>query len=202
MRKSLHDQLRRGLIPLLLLLPVAASGHGGVVLEDDLCFIRIGYFIAHFKVYLPDTRGHEDFCEDLPESGNGVFVMEYLNDKLNNVPIEFRIIRNVTNMGRFTNWEDVSAIADLEAVTVLHAAPQRHTDLFTILYRFEGEGEYVGIVLVGPDDEGKVHRAVFPFAVGYTDFGYWPFVMLALFAIQLVYLWSSGWLARQFGRRG
>ena len=69
-------------------------------------------------------------------------------------------------------------------------------------YRFEGEGEYVGIVLVGPDDEDKVHRAVFPFAVGYTDYGYWPFVMLALFAIQLVYLWSSGWLARQFGRSG
>lgn len=191
-----------GLIVALAALPGAARGHGGVVLEDDLCYIKIGYFIAHFKVYLPDSRGHEDFCEDLPEAGNGVFVMEYLNDKLNHVPIEFRIIRNVTSMGRFTNWDDVAAIDDLDAVTVMHAAPEQHADLFTILYRFDGEGEYVGIVHVGPDADGRMHRAVFPFAVGYTDYGYWVYVVVALLAIQLYYLWTSGWLKRRLGIGG
>jgi hypothetical protein len=185
--------LAAALTVLCLATPSISFGHGGVVLEDDICFIKIGYFIAHFKVYLPDTLGHEDFCEDLPETGNGLFVMEYLNDKLSHVPVEFRIIRNVTDMGRFTNWDDVVAIGDLSAITVLHVAPSRHRDLFTILHRFEGPGEYVGIVHVGPDENGQVQRAVFPFAVGYTDYGYWPFVLLALLSMQLYYMWSTGW---------
>ena len=105
-------------------------------------------------------------------------------------------VANFTNMGRFTNWDDVSAIADLGEVTVLHAAPKRHRDLFTILYKFEGPGEYVGIVQVGPDADGRIHRAVFPFAVGYTNYGYWPFVLLALLVMQLYYLWSGGWFGR------
>ena len=33
-----------------------AFGHGGVVLEEDLCVINIGYLQAHFKIYVPQEH--------------------------------------------------------------------------------------------------------------------------------------------------
>ena len=182
---------------LLVTLSSPASAHGGVVLQDDLCFIQLGYLVAHFKIYLPDTRQHEDFCEDLPETGNGVFIMEYINEKLNHVPVDFRIVRNTTGMGRFTNWEDVVATGDLAGITVLHVPGAVQPDLFTAMYGFEEPGEFVGIVEVGPDADGETQRAVFPFTVGYTNYGFWPLVVLVLFVLQGLYLWNSGWIKRR-----
>ena len=91
---------------LLLVLATAAclgaaepgAAHGSVTPDADLCIIRIGFFRAHFKVYLPESHGHEDYCEDLPGIGNSVFVMEYEHDGLADVPIDFRIIG--TRLGR------------------------------------------------------------------------------------------------------
>jgi hypothetical protein len=37
---------------------------------------------------------------------------------------------------------------------------------------------------------------VFPFEVGYTGFGYWPWLVAVLLLVQLQYLYMSGRLAR------
>jgi hypothetical protein len=175
---------------MLALQPVTGHGHGGVVLEDDQCLIRMGYLEAHFKIYLPQRRGHEQFCEDLPLSGEAVFVMEYLHDSLSVLPIEFRIIRNVTGLGRFARWKDVRAIADLDAVTVHYQPAAVVPDVFTALHTFEGRGEYVGVVRVAPGAGERELYAVFPFAVGFRGFGFWPwfalFVGFVLFNVYLV----------------
>ena len=81
-----------------------AEAHGGVVADGDLCIIGISYLQAHFKIYQPLIDGHEEFCEDLPNATESVFVMEYMHDELARVPIEFRIIHDVTGKGRFANW--------------------------------------------------------------------------------------------------
>jgi hypothetical protein len=60
---------------IMTFMPLPASAHGSVTPDADLCLIRIGFFRAHFKVYLPETRGHDDFCEDLPDIGSSIFVM-------------------------------------------------------------------------------------------------------------------------------
>ena len=174
----------------------AAQAHGSVTPDADLCIIRIGYFKAHFKVYLPDTHRHRDFCEDLPAIGNSIFVMEYEHDGLAEVPIDFRIIRNVTGQGRFTNRDHVAAIADLDAVTVYHHPPALQADVFTVAHSFSEAGEFVGIVTVQrPDGDGD-YTAVFPFEAGYTGLGYWPWIIAGLIALQLNYLWMSGRFAR------
>ena len=71
---------RFGLLLFLILSPVT-FGHGGVVEEDDLCVIKIGYLRAHFKIYVPAERQHQEYCEDIPVRGDSVFVMEYQHDE-------------------------------------------------------------------------------------------------------------------------
>ena len=108
------------LIGLSVLLPHPATAHGSVSAEEDLCAIKIGYFKAHFKIYVPEESGRDDYCEDIPAVGASIFVMEYLHSGLGEIPIDFRIIRDVTGMGTFARWEDVQAIDDLEAVSYTH----------------------------------------------------------------------------------
>lgn len=193
--------LRCGLALCLALTQQTAFAHGGVVLEADLCVIKIGYLKAHFKIYLPRTRQHEEFCEDLPEAGEGVFVMEYLHSSLGEMPIEFRIIKNVTGQGRFTNSQDVARIDDIEKATVLFHAPRVQPDVFTVLHHFDDPGEYVGIVTIRQSDTNTVYTAVFPFQVGFTGFGYWPLFAALAILLHVNYLWMSGWFSRRRKKR-
>jgi len=173
-----------------------AAAHGGVVEESDLCVIKISYLKAHFKIYQPLTDGHDEYCEDLPNATESIFVMEYLHDELSQIPVDFRIIRDVTGKGRFARWEDVAAIEDLDSVTVLYQPPIVEPDVFTVLYDFIEEGDYIGVVTATPDTGEREHIAVFPFEVGYTGFGYWPLIIGVLLFTQFLYLLMSGRLAR------
>lgn len=173
-----------------------AAAHGGVVEEEDLCVITISYLRAHFKIYQPLIDGHEEYCEDLPNATESIFVMEYLHDELSRVPVDFRIIRDVTGKGRFARWEDVAAIEDLDSVTVFYQPPTIEPDVFTVLYDFTEDGDYIGVVTAAPSTGDRQHIAVFPFEVGYTGFGYWPLIVGVLVLIQIQYLLMSGRLAK------
>ena len=130
------------LVSLLLLLSwQQAMAHGGVVEEEDLCVITISYLKAHFKIYQPLIDGHDEYCEDLPNATESIFVMEYMHDELGRVPVDFRIIRDVTGKGRFARWDDVAAIEDIESVTVFYQPPIVDPDVFTVLYDFKEEGD-------------------------------------------------------------
>jgi hypothetical protein len=178
------------------LIPPSAVAHGSVTPEDDICIIRIGFYKAHFKMYLPRSKGHEEYCEDIPGTGETVFVMEYEHSGLGDVPVDFRIIRNVTGQGIFTALEDVEQIENLDAVTVVHHQAAVQPDVFTIMYDFDEQGEFVGIVTVQSPENGKVYTAVFPFEVGFAGFGWWPWFALIVIALQINYFIMSGRFAR------
>ncbi len=188
-----------GLVWALLALsmsPIDARAHGSVALEDDLCAIQIGYLKAHFKIYLPNTHQHEDFCEDLPAAGESIFIMEYVHSGLGTVPIDFRIVENVTGMGSFARWEHVQDIENLDAVTVLYRPPEIVPDVFRVLHRFADPGEYIGIVTAATE-QGEPYTAVFPFEVGFTGLGYWPLIVLLAIGLQLNYWFMSGRFSRR-----
>jgi len=172
--------------------PSLVFSHGGVVEEEDLCVIKVNYLRGHFKIYQPLVDGHKEYCEDLPNATETVFVMEYLHDSLGEAAVDFRIIRDVTGKGRFARWEDVAEIDDLEAATVLYREPTVDPDVLTVIHDFKEEGEFIGIVTANVDGDQKVYRAVFPFEVGYTGLGYWPYFILLLLAIQFQYFIMSG----------
>lgn len=181
----------------LMMLQQPAWGHGGVSLREDLCVIEIGFFRAHFKVYLPEVKQHEEFCEDLPAAGEAVFVMEYVHPSLDTVPVDFRIIRNETGLGRYTRLEDIEKLGDLDELTVFHHPAAAQADVFTVLHEFESAGHFVGIVTVQQAETRQTYQAAFPFDVGFTGFGYGTLFILGALAIHLQYLYMSGWFARR-----
>jgi hypothetical protein len=183
------------LIPFLILFACVsqqAFAHGGVVEEEDLCVIKINYLKGHFKIYQPRIDGHKEYCEDLPNATESVFVMEYMHEGLGQVPVDFRIIRDVTGKGRFARWEDVAAIGDLDAVTEFYKAPVVEPDVFTVIHEFDTEGDYIGIVTADVADTDRIYRAVFPFEVGYTGLGYWPLIFAMIIVLQAGYFFMSG----------
>ncbi len=172
--------------------------HGGVVEDGDLCVIKVNYLRAHFKIYQPRTSGHEQYCEDLPDASESVFVMEYQHDSLSQMSVDFRIIRDVTGKGRFARIEDVDGIADIDSATVFYRPPIIEPDVYTINYEFLEEGDFIGIVSAEHPESGKRYAAVFPFEVGFTGPGYWPFFIGLLVLIQFQFLLTSGRLKRWF----
>jgi len=160
----------------------SAFAGGGVVLSNDTCIINIGFYDAHFTAYQPNAKGDTEFCEDLPVTGKTVFVLDYLHRSLKDVPVDFRIIRNVTGVGEFAREKDVNAIADLDAATVFYAPPMiKANGTLLVEHVFAERGEYIGIVTAGHPSNANTYTAVFPFEVGASGVPWgWLGVVVAL----------------------
>ena len=170
-------------------MPIISQPHGGVVLEEDICLIKVGFYQAHFTIFQPETRQHEQFCEDLPDTGDAVFVLEYLHDGLEQMAVDFRIIKNTTGNGKFANLEDIEKIDDLEAITVFYQPPVKEPDVFAALNNFEESAEFIGIVQALDPSSTKIYTAVFPFETGFTYGDIGDFASLIAVPI-IVLLWA------------
>lgn len=192
----LKDILRSTYLLGLLLWPWEASAHGGVSQDDDVCKISVGYLEAHFTVYQPGSSGSEEFCEDIPNADNSVFVLEYLHDFLKELAVDFRIIRDTNDFGVFANWDDVAGLDDIEKETVFYQPPLRQSNgVLTVKYNFRQAGGYIGIVTARHPDQDKSYRAVFYFQVGGADYGYLPLIVLLLVLAHALY-WIGNRLLR------
>ena len=183
---------------LLLSAPTTSHTHGGVVLEISALSSR---YQAHFTIFQPETRRHEQFCEDLPDIGESIFVLEYLHDGLEEMAVDFRIIRNTTGQGQFANLDDIRKINDLDAVTVFYQPPVTEPDIFAAIHDFKDNAEFIGIVEAVDLENNKVYTAVFPFETGFTSGDVGEIVSLIAIPILIV-IWltyfSSG---RSEGKR-
>ena len=175
----------------------AAHGHGGVVYEEDLCVLNVGFLQAHFTGYQPQSSGGAEFCEDIPEVGESVFVLEYLHDFMREMAVDFRIVRDVQEFDVYANWEDVQTMGDLAPHTVFYLPAARYVDgVLTARHDFTEAGGYIGVVTAQHPEQNKVYNAVFFFRVGGRS--YWPLVVFAgvVVLVQLGYLASTGSLQR------
>lgn len=191
---SLRHLLFCAALALGMLLPAQAISHGSVVDSEDGCIIRMDFYSAHFRIFQPQTRAHQEYCEDVPDIGESVFVLEYLHNSLREVPVEFRIIRNTSELGRFVRWQDIEAMNDLAAVTVFHEQiPPRTDGVLTVVHRFEEGGSYVGIVTAPHPSMDKIYHAVFPFRVGRPLWQRADVLLMTLLAaaMLLLYLWRK-----------
>ena len=180
-----------------------AFGHGGVAFQEDQCVITVDFMQAHFTVFQPETRESEEFCEDIPDVTQSIFVMEYLHESLKEMDVDFRIIRDVNNIGRFAGWTDVQAIADIESATVYYRdASIEDSGYYRASYEFEEGGTYIGIVTAQLPSEEARHNAVFYFQVGGPDWGTIPFFILLLLLCQGCYWYYNGGYERYRARRG
>ena len=166
-----------------------AIAGGGMVLEGDVCIIRIDFYSAHFTAYQPDSRGNEQFCQDLPDTGTTIFVLDYLHQSLKEVPVDFRIITNVTGQGQYVKLKHVEALGDIEKHTIFYQPGIIQADAsLKIEYDIKQKGNYIGIVSAGHPGNNNIYTAVFPFEVGRSRLGYLPF--LAFFMLVFGYFLS------------
>jgi len=154
---------------------------GGAVLKADVCIIEIDFYSAHFTAYQPDSRGNEQFCQQLPDTGTTLFVLDYLHPNLKEVPVSLRIIHDITGQGSFVKLKHIEEIEDIESHTVFYQSPVIRPDAsFQVEYEFGQAGSYVGIVTAGHPSTPTIYTAVFPFEVGGYNFNYLWLLMLPL----------------------
>lgn len=195
-KKSIREYF---LLICITLCSTYVHAHGGVFLEDDLCVIQIGFYKAHFTIYQPQKSNHKEFCEDIPNAIESVFVMEYLHDGLREAPVDFRIINDVLDRGRFFKEEDLKKIKDINHVTEFYQAPSIQPDgVLIALHQFINEGDYVGIVTANVPNNDNPYIAVFPFRVGSQKWGYIPIIIALALFLQLNYWLMSGGYARLY----
>ncbi|PCJ23010.1 MAG: hypothetical protein COA96_12915 [SAR86 cluster bacterium] len=199
----MKQHIRKRVSPIILLVLCSlftnmALGHGGVAYEEDLCVININFMQAHFTVFQPETRASDEFCEALPDVSRSVFVMEYLHELLPEMLVDFRIIRDVNEVGTYATWEDIQAIEDLEAATVYYEPPRiEEGGFFRASYEFDTKGMYIGIVTADHPTEDRFYNAVFFFKVGGPDYGTFPWFIGFALLLQIIYWLSSGGLTRR-----
>lgn len=166
-------------------------------MEEDQCVIDIGLFRAHFTIYQPQTRASEEFCEDVPDLGETIFVMDYLHESLRRMPVDFRIIRDVNDRRQYASWEHVQEIDDLDAATVFYQGPRVEPQgSMTARARIGEPGWYIGIVTTEHPTLDRRYNAVFGFHVGGKGFGWWPLLLLIAVLVQLHFWISGGGLQR------
>jgi hypothetical protein len=165
---------------------VSAQGTSCLVETADGCTLYIDFYSAKFTAFQPNTYGERRFCNDLPGAGTTLFNLEYLHPSLMAVPVDFRIIRNRTDQGKFAQWEDVQKLGDLEPYTVFYQAPTvKPFGSLNLQVEFPSRGEYLAIVTAGHPTLDNTYRAVFPVSVG-TPHHLAP---LAGFAVLGIALW-------------
>jgi len=162
----------------VLSVPTLVSAHGGVSMENDMCKLRVGPYVMHFTGYQPQTSPELEFCEDIPGTGQTIIVLDYIDPKLRDLPLDARIIRDTGND------------SDLESVTVYHKPPEVYPRGSVVIeHTFSEPGKFVGLVTVGD----QVSR--FPFAVGTRGrraiLLYAAFAAVALAAGALLFFYSS-----------
>lgn len=174
-----------------LLVSLASSvalAHGGLSMDEDYCKLRVGQYLMHFVGYQPETpSGPKEFCEDIPETGHTIVVLDYLNEELKDMPTEVRIIR------------DTGAETNLEDITLLHLPAKIYpSGSLNFELNFREPGRFVGLVTVG-DSEKLVSR--FPFSVGKRRS--WLHVVLpaALIVVGTVVLYRIGMQRRSKATR-
>ena len=165
----------------------AQAGGGGVVINEDACIIPIDFYTAHLTAYQPDSNDNEEFCQDIPGIGDTIFVFNYLHSSLKRVPVDFRIVKDVTGLGRFVRWEDLQRLGNIESDTVFYQPPSIEADgSYQARYDFAATGNYIGIVTAGHPSNGNTYRGVFPFSVGASNYPLWLlYVLLAGLALCL-----------------
>lgn len=135
-----------------------AHAHGGVSLSEGQCKMKIGPDTMNFTGYQPQ-KSRETFCDDIPDVGPTIIVLDAVQDELRDMMLEMRILRDV---GQAADDEN------MEQNTETYIPPKKYkTGTLNFEYDFKSKGKFIGLVKAKGDD-GREYVSRFPFSVGTT----------------------------------
>lgn len=171
----------RALATLGLLSAGPAFGHGGVAMEKDVCKLRLGPYLMHFTGYqIRNYAGNTEFCEDIPQVGKTVIVMDAIDPILREIPINVRIVRDTGNNNEVET--------ELEKSTIVNLPTKVYpTGSVSLEYDFQQPGQFVGIVTAGENGE---YVSRFPFSVGINRSAHMFYALLAAIPILVFGLYA------------
>lgn len=181
--------LKRCVAAIVLMLSAGmVQAHGGVSMEDDTCIMRIGTMRAHFTGYQPEQRATQEFCEDIPELGKAIIVVDFIEKPLRDYQVEFRVLRDVHELGKRARLEDLGDSNAIDQATLFKLDPTKYPrGTLTFEQRFEQPGWYIGVLSASDGAEHTLH-SVFPFQVGVSHpWRYVPAFVLVLVLSLLIY---------------
>jgi len=71
-----------------------AQAHGGVSIDQGQCVMKIGPDTMTFTGYQPQ-KSREQFCDDIPDFGPTIIVLDAQQDELRDMTLDIRVLRNV-----------------------------------------------------------------------------------------------------------
>jgi hypothetical protein len=191
----------RGIAAWLLamsLLTSAAYAHGGVGMVDNRCVLRIGPDIMFFTGYQPQNS-REEFCDDVPNTGQTVVALDMQDTELRAMLTEIRLIKDD---GTHTRMNVLPVLSDaelaskelLDPVTIAYFPPKQYpTGTLTFEHTFPENGKFIGIVTVR-NEHGQTFVSQFPFSVGQPiarNIGMY-FGLLVVLALGVYGIWRYG----------
>jgi hypothetical protein len=88
--------------------PDVAAAHGAVNGEDDPCLRRIGEQVVHFNAYQPQYQVKDQYCTDIPQSGDTFLVVDLVDPALRNELVGMRVVK-----GSGSKETDDQIVADI-----------------------------------------------------------------------------------------
>lgn len=149
----------------LVLMSTLAWGHGGVSNEGNECKLTVGPYLMNFSGYQPQDDVSEQFCDDMPSIGKSIIVLDFVDNKLRDMNVNFRVIKS--DVAALGNEKDGLVNEAELAQTPFFQIPAKHypSGTMTITQDFKEKGHFVGYVIVEGENEKFISR--FPFSVGY-----------------------------------
>ena len=119
------------LLVLALAYPGIAAAHGTASGEDDPCIRQVGERVVHFNAYQPQYQVKEQYCTDIPHTGETFLVVDLVDPALRNEPVGMRIVKG---NGSKENAEQL--VADIRPSThpdgVLRSEVRLDEGLYTV----------------------------------------------------------------------
>ena len=145
----------------------ALYAHGGVDYGRDACILTVGPYQMNFTGYLPLANQSEEFCDDIPDFGKAIVVLDFLDKSLRNMDIDLRILKDVKGIGITATYEDLGNPSEIGAATQSYLPPKKY-GTGTMVYEFDypEAGRFIGVLTVKRESDGKVFTSVFPYSVG------------------------------------
>ena len=88
--------------------PGGAAAHGGVSGEDDPCLRQVGERVVHFNAYQPQYQLKDQYCTDIPQSGDTFLVVDLVDPALRNELVGMRVVK-----GNGSKETDDQIVADI-----------------------------------------------------------------------------------------
>ena len=152
------------------------------------CSAQMGPNVITFSFYQP-TQSRSQFCEDVPETGPTIIVVDTMQDELRDMMVEMRIVKEMDS-----TEQESAALAEA------YLPPARfQTGVIQLEHDFRVKGDYVALVRARSEDGRKEYNARFVFSVGEEFQRAWTAIAVATLVVIAL---GTSWYAYAFGKRG